>query len=62
MERCSTRALARPHLEQLRGKFLQRIYPEKIVAEQIKKVELKDRKTLIYKKENKSQEVTKRLG
>ena len=32
MERCSTRDLARPHLEQLRGKFLERNYPEKIVA------------------------------
>jgi hypothetical protein len=49
MERCSTRDLARPHLEQLRGIFLERNYPEKIVDEQIKKAELKDRKTLIYK-------------
>ena len=49
MERCSTRDLARPHLEQLKGKFLERNYPEKIVEEQIKKAELKDRKTLIYK-------------
>jgi hypothetical protein len=31
------------------GIFLERNYPEKIVEEQIKKAELKDRKTLIYK-------------
>ena len=49
MERCSTIDLARPHLEQLRQRFLDRNYPEQVVTDQIKKAESKDRKSLIFK-------------
>ena len=53
MERCSSMDLARPHLDQLKTRFLERMYPEKVVNEQIRKAESKDRKTLIFK--NRSQ-------
>ena len=49
IERCSTKDLALPHLEQLKLKFMERNYPENVVNEQVRKAEVKKRKTLIFK-------------
>jgi hypothetical protein len=38
-----------PHLEELKLKFMARNYPEIVVNEQVKKAEMKERKTLIFK-------------
>ena len=48
IERCSKPDSAEPHLERLRGKFLERNYPPELVDEQFKKAKTKDRKQLIF--------------
>ena len=49
LERCSTKDLAQPHLDQLKERFLARNYPVKVIDEQIERAEGKDRKTQIFK-------------
>ena len=55
VERCTDVQDANCHLSNLREKFIERKYPEKLVEEQIDRAKKKDRKCQIYKKKTKNQ-------
>ena len=46
VERCSELGSAKPHLENLKRKFLERNYPVELVEKQFEKAKSKDRKEL----------------
>jgi tripartite motif-containing protein 2/3 len=48
IERCSQPGSAEPHLENLREKFLVRNYPDKVVTDQFRRANLKQRKDIIF--------------
>ena len=48
VERCASTEDRDEHLNNLKGKFLDRNYPQKLVEEQFMKEKLKDRKDLIF--------------
>ena len=53
IERCSLPDSAQPHLENLKGKFLNRKYPEELIDNQFEKAKLKQRKDLIFQERKK---------
>jgi hypothetical protein len=53
IERCSLPDSAQPHLENLKGKFLNRKYPEELIDSQCEKAKLKQRKDIIFQERKK---------
>ena len=57
IERCTEKTDSDLHLENLKGKLLQRNYPENLISEQISRAKTKDRKALITSRKNKNNKI-----